>query len=167
VQSGTAVKVAAKYGGSGRQGTGTLLSGVPSGSVATDDLRTAEAEERSSMALSRLAQEFASEIANHDWEDAPYRWDRAGHRRATDTKQSDKSLSPQETQNLKCNVVSVVSQVLWHRDRNFDPYEFAEACGLDTRPRGRLDGSFLAAIRQFNDQIVPPGQPLPSARPLP
>ena len=28
--------------------------------------------------LSRLAQEFADEIANHDWSDAPYRLDRAG-----------------------------------------------------------------------------------------
>lgn len=36
------------------------------------------------MALSRLAQEFAAEIANHDWSDAPYRTDRAGHQNSDD-----------------------------------------------------------------------------------
>lgn len=34
--------------------------------------------------LSRLAQEFAAEINNPDWSDAPYRRDRSGHRREHD-----------------------------------------------------------------------------------
>jgi hypothetical protein len=34
------------------------------------------------MALSRLAEAFAAEICNHDWSDAPWRADRAGHDRS-------------------------------------------------------------------------------------
>lgn len=36
------------------------------------------------MALSRLAREFAAEINYHDWSDAPFRLDRAGHQRDHD-----------------------------------------------------------------------------------
>lgn len=39
----------------------------------------------------------------------------------------------------------VVAQVLGHRDPNFDEYEFAEACGVDTRTRsGRPRSGHIA-----------------------
>lgn len=35
--------------------------------------------------LSPIAREFAVEVAHHDWSDAPWRLDRAGHQRADET----------------------------------------------------------------------------------
>ncbi|WP_280420030.1 hypothetical protein [Nocardia carnea] len=113
------------------------------------------------MALSRLAQEFADEIRNHDWSDAPFRFDRAGHSRATDTNKGEEVLTAAQTVSVKENVWAVVTQVLLHRDPNLDIYEFAEACGLDTRTRsGHRDGSFEAAIRfHLNEKRpLPPGK---------
>lgn len=82
------------------------------------------------MALSRLAREFAAEIANHDWSDAPFRTDRAGHQYDSTAAQS---LTPEETEAVRTNVMWVVAQVLGHADPNFDAnaYEFALACGCD------------------------------------
>ncbi|WP_141812405.1 hypothetical protein [Nocardia bhagyanarayanae] len=120
----------------------------------TVDQATAKGE---SMALSRLAQEFADEIAGHDWLDAPYRWDQAGHRREHDRKAAGtQTLTPEETLNLLRNVVAVTTQVLRHRDPNLDVYEFAEACGLDTRTHsGRSrDGGYVAAIRWESDGVA-------------
>ncbi|WP_306365467.1 hypothetical protein [Nocardia sp. CC227C] len=119
------------------------------------------------MALSRLAQEFADEIRLHDWSDAPYRWDRAGHRRSMDSKAPDETLTARETDFLKKNVVSVVSQVLLHRDSNLDIWEFAEACGLDSRTAsGRSrDGSYRAALRfDLDENALPPGKYLSDVR---
>lgn len=100
------------------------------------------------MALSRLAQEFADEIKNHDWSDAPYRYDRAGHDRARDTNAGSQVLSANEALCVKTNVMWVTAQVLRHRDSNFDVYEFAEACGIRTNTAsGRRDGSILAGLR--------------------
>ncbi|MFI7691627.1 hypothetical protein ACIBQ6_21345 [Nonomuraea sp. NPDC049655] len=84
------------------------------------------------MALSRLAREFAAEISNHDWRDAPYRLDRAGHQWELDSpgKRSDTLLSQREARFVKTNVMWVAAQVLGHEDPNFDIKEFAEACGL-------------------------------------
>jgi hypothetical protein len=109
------------------------------------------------MTLSRLAQEFAAEIAGHDWQDAPYRWDQAGHQRANDRKSAGtKVLTPEETLNLKRNVVAVTTQVLRHLDQNLDVFEFAEACGLDTRTfSGRpRDGGYVAAIRWESEGVA-------------
>ncbi|MGC9544044.1 hypothetical protein [Streptomyces sp. UG1] len=103
------------------------------------------------MALSRLAREFAAEISNHDWSDAPYRRDRAGHSRASDSlsKRSEKVLSDQETDRLRTNVMWVAAQVLGYSDPNFDVYEFAEACGVNTRnSRGGKDGTIDAGLRK-------------------
>lgn len=101
------------------------------------------------MPLSRIAAEFAAEIRQHDWCDAPYRADRAGHSREMDkSKRSAKFLSQQETEILRMNVTWVTAQVLGHADPNFDVVEFAAACGVDA-PRGwiesgvrRVDGVF-------------------------
>jgi hypothetical protein len=49
------------------------------------------------MTLSCLAREFATEIANHDWSDAPYRCDRAGHDRTGDSNRNEYQLSPIQT----------------------------------------------------------------------
>lgn len=88
------------------------------------------------MALHRLAREFAAEIAQHDWSDAPSRTDRAGHRRNDDRPDRQAAqLSDEETDRVRMNVMWVTAQVLAHSDPNFDVYEFAEACGVTTRNR--------------------------------
>lgn len=114
------------------------------------------------MALSRLAQEFADEIRNHGWSDSPFRFDRAGHDRSTDTKKGDDQLTPEQTETVKQNVWAVTTQVLLYRDPNLDIYEFAEACGLDTNTAAgrRRDGSFEAAIRfdHTTRAPLPPGK---------
>ncbi|NUP40790.1 MAG: hypothetical protein HOY76_28185 [Streptomyces sp.] len=102
------------------------------------------------MPLSRIARDFAAEIRNHDWSDAPWRLDRAGHNRAADTKSSegDRVLDAAETLKLKTNVMWVTAQVLGYMDSNFDVYEFAEACGINTLTRtGRKDGTYGAGLR--------------------
>lgn len=97
--------------------------------------------------LSRLASEFAAEIANHDWSDAPYRLDRAGHRRCDDSPSKQTvQLSPEETDSIRTNVMWVVAQVLKHSDPNLDLHEFAEACGVPRRITHRTDGSLSDAI---------------------
>ncbi|MDQ2706300.1 MAG: hypothetical protein M3Z25_01050 [Actinomycetota bacterium] len=103
------------------------------------------------MALSRLAREFAAEIANHDWSDAPYRADRAGHDRTKDHSTCEQ-LSLNETRVVRMNVMWVTAQVLGHADSNFDEYEFAEACGVNTKTRhGRQDGGISAGVRKTPD----------------
>ncbi|MFE4695846.1 hypothetical protein ACWCPD_27095 [Streptomyces sp. NPDC001935] len=81
------------------------------------------------MALSRQALEFAAEIFNHDWSDSPFKADQAGHRRSTD--RAGEVLTREETSHVRANVMLVVAQVLGHQDPNFDPLEFAEACGVE------------------------------------
>lgn len=111
--------------------------------------------------LSRIAQEHAREIANHDWSDAPYRADRAGHDRTIDHTQGTQ-LGPQETDRVKMNVMWTTVQVLMHADPNLDILEFAVACGL---PRnithnkdGRPSGALLAGIRFDDGQVASPGK---------
>lgn len=100
------------------------------------------------MALSRLAREFAAEIDNHDWTDAPYRADRAGHQRKYDTNAGDDVLTKRQTDMVRMNVMWVVAQVLGHQDPNFKPSEFAEACGVNVRnSRGEVSGSIRAGLR--------------------
>ena len=84
------------------------------------------------MALSRLAQQFADEIRQHDWSDAPYRADRAGHDRSTDTNlpTMQPPLTDEQTLSLLLNVVWVTGQVLAYNDPNFSIWEFALACGV-------------------------------------
>lgn len=101
--------------------------------------------------LSRLAREFAAEIANHDWSDAPYRLDRAGHNREWDTNRVDEVLNEWRTDAVRTNVMWVTAQVLLHADPNLDLHEYAEACGVPhriTRNRnGQRSGSIPAGIR--------------------
>lgn len=101
------------------------------------------------MALSRLASDFAAEINYHDWSDAPFRMDRAGHRRELDGYTSTPPLSDQQTESVRTNVMWVVAQVLGHYDPNLDPYEFAQACGVNTHtPSGRpRSGHITAGLR--------------------
>ena len=109
------------------------------------------------MALSRLAREFAAEIANHDWSDAPYRADRAGHDRTKD-RTSSEQLSPGSTNCLRLNVMWVTAQVLGHADPNFNVYEFADACGIEIKTQhGQLNGMIECGVRQVNGRYCRPG----------
>ncbi|MFD5342295.1 hypothetical protein ACFWJY_00615 [Streptomyces anulatus] len=99
------------------------------------------------MALSRIAAQFAAEINQHDWSDAPYRADRAGHQRAVDRTNSDQ-LKPQEIEVLKMNVAWVTGQVLAFNDPNFNEHEFFAACGLNPRSTsGQLSGWVTNGLR--------------------
>ncbi|KOU62026.1 hypothetical protein ADK57_25615 [Streptomyces sp. MMG1533] len=110
------------------------------------------------MALSRLASEFAAEINNHDWSDAPYRRDRAGHNRSRDPKAPPEPLSARQTDYVQTNVMWVVAQVLGYEDPNFDPCEFAEACGVDMVSNHSLSkASILAGLRIDNGRYATPG----------
>ncbi|CAM5477784.1 hypothetical protein SVIRM249S_03721 [Streptomyces viridochromogenes] len=108
------------------------------------------------MGLSRLAQEFAAEIKQHDWSDAPYRPDRAGHNRERDDKSSKLPvLDPDETEVLRLNVMWVTAQVLAHADQtNFDVVEFAQACGVNTQ---KWKGGIQQGLRTRNGRYVKPG----------
>ncbi|MDX3763917.1 hypothetical protein, partial [Streptomyces sp. AK02-04a] len=106
------------------------------------------------MAMSRIAQEFAAEIAQHDWSDAPWRIDRAGHNRNSDSpsRRTEKVLGKDETDRVRTNVMWVVAQVLGHSDPNFDVHEFADACGLNTRKpaaRAWIDNGLRAQYGQY------------------
>jgi hypothetical protein len=96
--------------------------------------------------MSRLAREFAAEIASHDWSDAPFRLDRAGHSRRIDTRRGEEQLSPEDTDRLRTNVMWVVAQVLKHADPNLDLHEFGAACGVPWSITHRTDGSLSGAI---------------------
>jgi hypothetical protein len=114
------------------------------------------------MALSRIAQEFADEIRNHDWSDSPWRLDRAGHDRARDRgTPSHAPLSDEEADNVKTNVMWVTAQVLFHQDPNFSVNEFAIACGIPRRVTHRSDGKFSGGLsnglRVHDGIIAKPG----------
>ncbi|WP_189837779.1 hypothetical protein [Streptomyces umbrinus] len=110
------------------------------------------------MPLSKLARDFAREISNHDWSDAPYRRDRAGHSRAVDTNRGDHVLTEQQTDAVRTNAMWVAAQVLGYHDPNFRLYEFAEACGVDTRtPRGDRDNGIRAGVREEYGRYMRPG----------
>ena len=111
------------------------------------------------MALSRVAQEFAAEIRNHDWSDAPYRTDRAGHSREDDRpSQRSEQLSPAETDRIRMNVMWIAAQVLGHADPNFDEHEFAEAAGVNPyTSQGRKSGAITMGLRKVGDQYCRPG----------
>lgn len=105
------------------------------------------------MALSRLAEAFAAEIRNHDWSDAPWRADRAGHDRSTDSNRvAREPLQPHETDTVRLNAMWVTAQVLAYMDPNFDVYEFAESAGVDIRtPRGDRSGHIYYGLRRTAD----------------
>ncbi len=81
------------------------------------------------MTLSRDAAEFAAEIRDHFWGDAPWRMDRAGHQQEDD-KNPTHTLDAVETRCLLTNVVFVTGQVLRFRDPGLDLHEYARACGV-------------------------------------
>lgn len=89
------------------------------------------------MALSRLAAQFAAEIKQHDWSDAPFRADQAGHDRELHPT-TEPQLEPRQTEKVRANAAWVTAQVLAYNDPNFNEHEFFRACGLDWR---RSDGS--------------------------
>lgn len=117
--------------------------------------------------LSRLAREFAAEISSHDWSDAPYRLDRAGHQRHWDSRATEEQLEPHETENVLINVMWVTAQVLRNLDPNLDVHEFAEACGVPRWRRlnsnGKPSGVITHGLRWNDEQ---PGVPLPPGAPL-
>lgn len=97
--------------------------------------------------LSRIATEFASEIAAHDWSDAPWRLDRAGHRHDDEKPgKRTRQLDPVETDRVRTNVMWVTVQVLKHADPNLDLHEYAIACGVPARVVYRSNGSRSDAI---------------------
>lgn len=112
--------------------------------------------------LSRVAQEFADEIKNHDWSDAPWRVDRAGHDRSMDkSKRVAEPLDNRETENVRINVMWVTAQVLLYSDPNLDVHEFALACGV---PRsfvfnldGRKSGGITNGLRIASGRVAKPG----------
>lgn len=95
------------------------------------------------MSLSRLAGEFAAEVQSHDWSDAPFRLDRAGHQRQAEnaSKRSSEVLTAAQTDYLRTNVMWVIAQVLKHADENLDLHEFAAACGVPRSITHRTNGS--------------------------
>jgi hypothetical protein len=98
------------------------------------------------MALSRFAEQLASEISSHDWSDAPWRLDRAGHDRSIDKGLGHELLTAEEAENVKVNVMWVTAQVLLYADPNFHVGEFAVACGISKRITHRSDGKFSGAL---------------------
>jgi hypothetical protein len=116
--------------------------------------------------LSRIAREFAAEIANHDWSDAPWRLDRAGHHREADTNRGEQVLTTAETDHVRTNVMWVVAQVLLHADPNLDLHEFATECGVPRRithnNNGRPSGGIGAGIRKNHESggASAPGRPV-------
>lgn len=100
------------------------------------------------MPLSRIAADLAAEIKFQDWSDAPYRADKAGHNREID-RTSATQLSKQETDVVRMNAMWVTAQVLGYHDPNFDAYEFAEACGVETKTkRGERDRGIEYGLRR-------------------
>lgn len=111
------------------------------------------------MALSRLAREFAAEINNHDWSDAPFRADRAGHKREDDRPERRyEPLTEKQTEIVRMNVMWVVGQVLLHADSNIDPHEFAAACGVNPfTSHGAKSGAITAGFRSIDGRYCRPG----------
>jgi hypothetical protein len=137
---------------------GTTLGGTggfaPPGAVYSEDGGTVSFGGSTTMALSRLAREFAAEIAHHDWSDAPWRTDRAGHRRSDDgpQRQTTQTLSDEESGRVRMNAMWVTAQVLIHADPNLDIYEFAEACGVPVRnSRGQVNRGIEYGLRRDPD----------------
>ncbi|MGW7196633.1 hypothetical protein [Streptomyces chryseus] len=113
------------------------------------------------MALSQEASDYAAEIRLHDWSDAPYRTNRAGHDRTTDYKATKEHLNDLETARVRWNVMITAAQFFQYRDPNFNLPEFAEACGVDMNaPTGRWLGNLEAGLRHDrNGHVSPPGRP--------
>lgn len=112
------------------------------------------------MALSKIAQQFAAEISQQDWSDAHIRLDRAGHDRNFDSKSHlyGDVLSADGAERVKTNAMWVTAQVLAYNDPNFDVYEFAEACGINTsNSRGGRDGTYAAGLREHYGRYQRPG----------
>jgi hypothetical protein len=103
--------------------------------------------------LSRIASQHAAEIRNHDWSDAPWRADRAGHDRKADSKASShEPLNARETDTVRLNAMWVTAQVLAYNDPNFDVVEFAAECGC------KLDeGGLRAGLRSRDGKFQRPG----------
>jgi hypothetical protein len=105
------------------------------------------------MTLSPLAAHFGAEINAHDWRDAPFRFDRAGHRWETDTHRGTEVLPPDQVDCVKANVAAVVAQVLGYTEgaSSFDPHEFFLYAGVARDIRltrgGRQSGAVTASLR--------------------
>jgi hypothetical protein len=111
------------------------------------------------MALSRQAAMHAAEIKLHDWSDAPYRADKAGHDRSIDGRhRTEQTLTQQQTECVRLNVMWVTAQVLAFDDPNFDLYEFAEACGVNIlTTSGQRSLAITYGLRRAKDRLCLPG----------
>lgn len=112
------------------------------------------------MALSCLAEQFAAEIKMHDWSDAPYRVDRAGHSRESDSPgKLTEQLDAKATEYVRMNVMWVTAQVLGYNDPNFDVDEFAKACGIGERSvsGNRWGAGIKAGLRGTPGKYSEPG----------
>ncbi|QES25789.1 hypothetical protein DEJ47_04390 [Streptomyces venezuelae] len=107
-----------------------------------------------------MARQFAAEINNHDWSDAPYRADRAGHDRFVDNR-GTKLLTQQEADTVRMNVMWVTAQVLGYQDPSLDLFEFAEACGVNIyTSRGEKSGYISSGVRRNqHGHYAVPGTP--------
>lgn len=105
--------------------------------------------------LSRLAREFAAEIAYRDWSQAPFL--------LGDDEDRDLYLLPTRTESVRLMVAAAVAQVLLHADPNLDLAHFGEHCGLpDDLAHGQIgDGRLSQSLRREPDtkQALPPGIP--------
>jgi hypothetical protein len=114
--------------------------------------------------LSRIAREHAAEIAAHDWSDAPWRLDRAGHDRQHDTNKGTQQLTEKESDRVRTNAMWVTAQVLAYSDPHFDVVEFARACGVQLS-----EGGLRAGLRGGAGQYARPGSweydPIPEPNP--
>lgn len=123
------------------------------------------------MTLSPLAADFAAEINAHEWSDATFRFDRAGHRRENDTHSGpDTPLSHGQVDYVKANVAAVVAQVLGYTEgaSSFDPHEFflyaGVARGFRLTRNGRPSGTVTAGLRIEGSRYDTPGSTLISVK---
>lgn len=115
--------------------------------------------------LTGIERDMAAEIKQHDWSDAPYRLDRAGHRREDDSNRGSDHLTETEADNVRINVMWVAAQVLKYQRPDLDVHEFAEACGTpdsfrlrrDGSPSGMIDAGIRFDHEVGNGQVQRPG----------
>ena len=106
--------------------------------------------------MNPLARSLADEIANHDWSDAPWRIDRAGHQFDDDppSKRARRRLTPHEASWVRTNVMLVTAQALLQVDPSVDLYEYAEACAIPEHLLRNPDGSRCEIVQhgiRWND----------------
>ncbi|MDQ1128293.1 hypothetical protein [Microbacterium sp. SORGH_AS_0888] len=110
-----------------------------------------------STTLSTIAQRLADEIKAQDWSDAHTRPDGARHDRQVDRKATD-TLTAEQTELVRLNVVWVTGQALLEDDPRFDIRAYAEACGVSTSwlltKRGAPNRGIESGLRPRRSRVV-------------